>query len=511
MIKKVYVRAEVEYSGFSNFKVNIWKLKNFKRMKVKPFLAAVLLCIVCISCSQNIEKKSYQLIPFGDRGQHKMTYDRRQRPQAVIMGDDIHIVYNGGAPAEAKKRTPTLPFAITYNLKTGLFSESVQLPGKASRDHHYGPIIWADNNDFLHVLSGCHLTPGTHVVSKKPASIGVSAEDWELAPQIAPSLSYPSVSQIFDKQRLIYYRLGEHRSSWTYSITADEGNTWQTLDNSVVDLNNMGELADVTHAEMDEASSYQTYLPGKDGKSIHVAFIYYDDNKAELPEKFYNPLYKRSVGTLKTNLYYVKVDIETHKVTNFEGEEMETPIVLEKANTHCKIWDTNWRGAGVPPDIIIDKNDNPAFLHVLTEEVFEELNYYYVRRVNDTWEQTVIAPACHKWNSSHLMIDDDGILHAYLLMDNRYFESKGKGTMNNHGGGTRIEEWISSDEGNTWAKKCTLFSADKEYAGWRFNNVQPIKTKEGKIKEGVWLFYGWKDKEAPKAKAFLLIDNSNHQ
>ncbi len=27
MIKKVYVRAEVQYSEFSNFKVNIWKLK----------------------------------------------------------------------------------------------------------------------------------------------------------------------------------------------------------------------------------------------------------------------------------------------------------------------------------------------------------------------------------------------------------------------------------------------------------------------------------------------------
>ena len=280
---------------------------------------AIVCCVVCISCSQKSEIDSYQVLSFGEGGQHKMTYDRRQRPQAVLMGDDIHIVYNGGAPVETKKPTPTMPFAITYNLKTGRFSESVQLPGKASSDHHYGPIIWADNNDFLHVVSGWHRTPGTHVVSKKPTSIGASTKDWEFAPQISPSLSYPSVSQIFDKQRLIYYRVGEHRSSWTYRFTADEGNTWQTPEYSVVDLNDMGELADVSFADMDEASSYQTYLPDKDGKSIHVAFIYYDDNKGELPEKFYNPLYKRSVGTLKTNLYYVKVDLETHKVTNFEG------------------------------------------------------------------------------------------------------------------------------------------------------------------------------------------------
>ena len=479
-------------------------------MKVKLLFTVILFCTVCISCSQNDKKVTYQVISFGEGGQHKMIYDRRQRPQAVLMGDEIHIVYNGGAPAGAKKTTKTLPHAITYNLKTGLFSEIVQLPGKASKDHHFGPIIWADNNDFLHILSGCHKTPGTHIISKTPGSIGSSSGDWELAPQIAPSLSYPSVSQVFNQQRLIYYRVGEHRSSWTFRISDDEGNTWQTPENSIVDLNNMDELSGLPHEEMDEASSYHTYLPAKDGKSIHIAFMYYDDNKRNIAAKSYNPLYKRNVGTLKTNLYYVKVDLETNKVTNFEGDVMETPILLEQANEKCKIWDTNWHGAGVPPDIIIDKNDNPAFLHVLTEEVFEKLNYYYVRWVEDKWEQTVIAPACHKWNSSHLTIDDKGILHAYLLMDDGYFESKGKGLMNNHGGGTSIEEWVSMDDGNTWTKKNTLLSAEGEYEGWRFGNVQPIKTKEGKIKDGVWLFYGWKEKngDAPQAKAFLLISST---
>jgi hypothetical protein len=475
-------------------------------MNIRFFLTTILSGVLLISCSQKSEEESYQLIPFGEGGQHKMTYDRRMRPQAVFMGDEIHLVYNGGAPADAKERTKTMRFATTYNLKTGSFSDNIELPGKISRDHHYGPIIWADNNNFLHVLSGCHKTPGTHVISKKQAN----TNNWEIAPPIAPSLSYPSVSQIYDNQQLMYYRTGEHRSSWTYSISSDNGNTWQSPENSVVDLNNKGELIDLPNKDLDEASSYQTYLPSNDGKSIHIAFMYYDDNKGNLPEKSYNPLYKKSVGTLKTNLYYAKVDLETSKVTNFEGEEMETPIVLENANEKFKIWDTNWRGAGIPPDIIIDKNDNPAFLHVLTEEIFEKLNYYYIRRVNDKWEQTVIAPACHKWNSSHLTIDDEGILHAYLLMDDGYFESKEKGVMNNHGGGTRIEEWISSDDGNTWGMKNTLLKAEGEYEGWRFNNIQPIKTKNGKIKEGIWLFYGWKQKdgEAPQAKAFLMISSA---
>jgi len=479
---------------------------------INKILTGVLLLVFNIpfSNAQSFEQSEFEIVPFGEGGTKKMIYDRRQRPQAVIMGNEIHLVYNGGASADAKKLVPTVPYATSYNLKTGKFSDLVQLTNVESRDHHYGPIIWADNNDYLHVLSGCHLTPGTHVISKKPASTGNSILDWELAPQLAPSISYPSISQIFDKQRLMYYRTGGHRSNWTYSVTSDEGKTWRTRKNPVVDLNNNDDLTDKPHAEMDEASSYQTVLTSKDGKYLHVVFMYYDDDKRNSPGKLYNPLYKRSVGTLKTNLYYVKIDLETDKVSNFEGTEMETPILLQEANAQCKIWDTTWRGAGVPPDIIIDKNDNPAFLHVLTEKVFEKLNYYFVRRVENEWKQTIIAPACHKWNSSHLTIDSKGILHAFLLMDDAYFESKGKGTMNSHGGGTRIEEWISIDDGNTWAKKNTLLKAEGEYEGWRFNNVQPIKTKEGKIKEGIWLFYGWDQKngDVAQAKAFLLIDKA---
>jgi len=187
---------------------------------------------------------------------------------------------------------------------------------------------------------------------------------------------------------------------------------------------------------------------------------------------------------------------------------MATPILLQEANKDALIWDTNWRGAGVPPDIVINNNDDPAFLHVLTEEVFEKLNYYYVRWENDQWVQTIIAPASHKWNSSHLNIDKDGTLHAYLLMSDGTFISKGKGRMNNHGGGTRIEEWISSNDGKTWDKKRTLFNAEDNYAGWRFNNVQPVKSKDGTIADGLWIFYGWKDGNVAQAQAFLMIDNT---
>ena len=80
------------------------------------------------------------------------------------------------------------------------------------------------------------------------------------------------------------------------------------------------------------------------------------------------------------------------------------------------------------------------------------------------------------------------------------------GYMDKHGGG-RIEEWISSDEGTTWAFDRDLTPDKTKYPGWKYNNVQAVTHPDGSIVEGMLLFYGWKDKNAPEAKAFLLHEN----
>jgi hypothetical protein len=454
-----------------------------------------------LSFAQKVEKKNYKVLSFGEGGQVKMIYDRRQRPQAVFINYKLNIVYNGGA---AKNDEKTFPFAISYNPETSLFSKPVKLGGEGSKDHHYCPVIWADNNDFLHVLSGNHSTAGTHLISKKRTDIGKSAEDWSIAPQVRHSLSYPTVYNIYENKKLMYFRTGEHRSSWTYLISDDEGKTWKGPENDVVDLNMGGETQPENNKPgMEEWSSYQTCLPSKDGKFLHVVFSYYDDNKKNIPEKNYNPRYQTKTNlNIKYNLYYAKINLQTHEVKNFAGDPLKTPIDLENANVKCKIWDTDWRGAGVPPDIIIDENDNPAFLHVLSEDTPYELNYHYVRYSNGKWKQTIITPSNHKWNSSCLLLDETGVLHAYLITGNKNNERKEK-SMDRYGGGN-IEEWCSYDKGNTWQKIHDLTPKEAEFAGWKYNNIQPIKDPKGNVKEGMLLFYGWKDSEALTAKAFLL-------
>ena len=120
--------------------------------------------------------KDYQILSFGDGGQIKMLYDRRQRPQSVYLNGKVYIVFNAGGEKGAPARSRTKPMIVTYDPDARDFSDIVTL-GPAKSDHHYGPVIWADKADYLHVLYGCHSSPGTHLISKKPGDIGSNLDD----------------------------------------------------------------------------------------------------------------------------------------------------------------------------------------------------------------------------------------------------------------------------------------------------------------------------------------------
>ena len=75
--------------------------------------------------------------------------------------------------------------------------------------------------------------------------------------------------------------------------------------------------------------------------------------------------------------------------------------------------------------------------------------------------------------------------------------------MDSYGGGS-VEQWSSCDDGNTWTRRRDLTPDRSKYPLWKYNNIQPVTRPDGSIVDGMLLFYGWKDKDAPEAKAFLL-------
>jgi len=421
-----------------------------------------------------------------------MLYDARQRPQSVYLNDRLFIVYNGDATPSENGKGRAFPMMVAYDPQRKSFAPSTRL-GPSSSDSHDSPIIWADEYDYLHVLFGCHKTPGTYLISTQPVGSGEADIEWRQGSQIAPKLSYPCVFKVHGDRELVYYRTEGHTSSWTYRISDDNGRTWSGPKNDVTDLDSKGRL---------DWSSYQTKLASRDGRFLHVVYTDYDDNKhAPDPHRFYNPRYKELVSNeWKYNLSYLKIDLKTHQVRNADGEILRTPIDIDYSKENCQIWNTEWRGAGVPPAVSIDNKGDPVFLHVLSEQNLSSHRYYYVRREKGRWIQTPICESNHQWNSGCLTIDGLGIVHAYVVVGNDYLSG---GYMDGHGGGN-LEEWVSKDAGVSWAKLRNLSPHHGDYAGWRFNNVQPVVGADGEMVDGMFLFYGWNDSDAPKAKAFLF-------
>ena len=196
----------------------------------------------------------------------------------------------------------------------------------------------------------------------------------------------------------------------------------------------------------------------------------------------------------------MRIDLETHVVRNADGDILKTPIDIDTSKTSCQIWDTKGRGAGIPPVISLDEKGEPTFLHVLSGDDLTSHRYYYVRREKGRWIKTPVCESNHQWNSGYLSRDREGGIHAFVVVGDGYLEG---GYMDKHGGG-RIEEWVSTDRGTTWKKRRDLTPDPDAYPGWRFNNVQPVVRPDGTVVEGMLLFYGWKDKAAPEARAFLL-------
>ena len=433
-----------------------------------------------------------EVLPFGKKGKFKMLYDVRQRPQSVLLHGRLFLVYNGDATPTEDLKGNACPMFISYDPKTRSFTDPVRI-GPRHSDHHYSPIIWADEKDYLHVLHGCHRTPGVHLVSSEPVGPGTVQVTWEEEAAIAPKISYPTVHRIYDQKEVLAYRNQGHSGSWTYLISNDNGKTWTGPQKDVTDLDSKGRI---------DWSAYRTALPSKDGKYLHMVYTDYDDYVHRLtPDRLYNSRYKQDVNNQwKYNLHYVKINLRTHEVVNADGQTVETPVDIDSSKKRCLIWDTDGRGAGVPPAMCLDETGVPAFLHVLSEDDLKTHRYYYVRREDGQWKKTPVCASNHQWNSGHLSRDAEGVLHAYVVVGEGYLEG---GYMDRHGGGI-IEEWISRDKGTTWKKRRELTPDPNRYPGWRFNNVQPVVRPDGSFVDGMLLFYGWKDAEEPSAKAFLF-------
>ena len=445
--------------------------------------AALLSALACAGFAQPI--------PFAANGGLKMLYDNRMYPQAVEHDGATYMVWRGaeGLPYIRSYDNASKQLSDPHMLLTGRLDQADT--DKYRRDHHFAPIVWVDGRGRLHTLFGCHSTPGMHLIAKKPGRL----TEWTLGPRIFENLSYPKAHRIYDGKTLIYFRHWGHLGSWKYRIGERGGESWSGPPAALIDMN--AHPQDGFMAA--HAGSYNTSRVSRDGRTLHVAFIW------KMEEEHPNARYGRVLHDHRRrhNLYYLQVDLPTGRVFNIDGKELQAPVNKGVADRDCLVWDTQERVAAVGPSIYLDEDDNPYFTLPVSGDTPYKGKFYFVRRDAGRWVKTPIAAAPHPFNSSHLDRGGDGVFHAFLITGEGESIAPGS-TRSAYGWGGTVEEWLSSDGGATWRRGRDLTPVRKR----RYQNMQFVGTAGGGIARGRLLFYGWQGDDGA-GTAYLWDDGTS--
>jgi hypothetical protein len=399
--------------------------------------------------------------PFALDGGEKMIYDVRMGPQALLIGGRVFVVYQAGAPGPEAH-----PCVSVLDLERRLWGEPLRIGSVSRADHHFGPVLWQDPAGHLHVLYHCHgRDGGRHLVSAAPGD----AAHWTEGPQIPGSVSYPRIFPLSNGRPLLYSRTYGHMGWWGYRLSEDGGHSWSEPE-ALVDFDQRPQR------DLDTwAGSYHSASRASDGRSLHVAFVYWDERKAE------NPLYGRSMeSNNRYHLYYLRLDPERREVRTAAGSLLKTPISRAEAES-AKIWDSGWRLTNMP-SILEDGEGNPLFLlPVAGEESPWKCVFTLVRRSGERWVREEITPTTNTWDGCLLLPGaEPGSLRAIMAV------GSGDGELLSYGGGV-LEDWRSDGVGEPWRRHADV----SPVPGLIYNNPMPVERPDGSVVADMLLCYGW--------------------
>jgi hypothetical protein len=398
---------------------------------------------------------------FADHGSEKMIFDARMGPQALYHDDTIYAVYQANPDG-----FPAHPHLRAYDCRTRTWSRVVRLGENPPRyDHHLAPVVWMDDAEHLHVLYGCHITPGTHLIARRSRVI----DDWREGPRIAASISYPTVVPVHGGRLLLFYRGLGHLGFWAYRTSGDGGHSW-TDARRLIDF-------DRDPREDDDADcwagSYASVCRDADGRSLHIGFVYWDERK--LPHPIYQ-IGKRSKK--RYNLYYLRLDVASGALHDASGVEITPPVNRRAAEERCGVWNTGHELTNMPA-IAVGSRDEPYFVLPVSDGSPWRCRFYLVARKSGRWQRFPIAETNGNWAGCLLDRDRSGGLTAYLVRGE-------EGETLLYSGGM-VERWRSTNEGTTWKRERSLVPE----AGLLYNNPRPVHLVRGGRLADCVVFFGW--------------------
>lgn len=400
-----------------------------------------------------------RILPFATHGAEKMIYDARMRPQALATEDGrIAVVWQGAADGLLGH-----PHLAVYDRDARHRTAPRQVGQAVGLDHHFAPIIWRDAHRRFHILWNCHFSPGSHIVSR-----GADALDqWQEAPSIAPSITYPSVWHVSGGRRLLLYRVAGHLGYWVVRLS-DDGDIWRP-EETIIDFDR--EPRD----EADRwAGSYLGVCPSRDGRSLHIGLTWWDERHNAHPRY----RFRRDLLT-RYNLYYLRLDLDTLRMTALDGAELPRPLNRSAAR-RCLVLETGDELTNFPT-VAAGPDDEPLLLAPVSEGDPWRCRFRFFRPGPEAaaWSAAALPQTDNTWSASRLWFDADGLVADLVV-------GRGKGEETFYGGG-EIQRWKSADGGATWRHLTTLTPQE----GLLYNNFQPIEHVKGGELHDSFVCYGW--------------------
>ena len=413
------------------------------------------------------------VVPFARHGGEKMIYDARMGPVALLIDDKVCVAYQANQDGPAAH-----PHLGIYDRARGLWYPPRRIGTVPYVNHHFGPILWMDAHGRVHVLYNCHISgkaqgPVTpvHIVAEDPV-----AGNWNTGSPIAPSISYPRCIRLSRKCWVIYYRVFGHMGYWTYRLSGNGSDNWCGGE-PLVDFDR-----DPVENRDTWAGSYHTIQAANDGKHLHVAFCYWDESQT------FNRLYSEPLSfSNRYDLYYLKVNVETGRVSTAGGKTVERPVNRARAEV-CRVLSTGQHITNAATMLINDE-DKPLFLLPVSGETPHDCVFLYVApdqkstarpteadmitvptglgaaqvKCENGWMAVAVANTDSVWSGSHLQVALNNNLQAFLIT----------GTLSDRHriyGGGHLELWESSDHGLHWSRSRVMDPRPDRL----FNNPRPV-------------------------------------
>ena len=331
------------------------------------------------------------------------TYCVWHRPIAVYAPAVRKTFFVFGNP----DNSPTISH---YDHRSQRFAAPVVLGSNPDLDAHRNPTLLIDEAGSIYVFYGAHGHPTRVVKSLAPYDVS----QWSDAALIDDAgTSYPQPWQLREGEIFVSYR---QSPGWCYRKSTDGASSWGPTVNLI-------RFADAAVYAITIART------GAFPRTVHIAWSMLGGGTPE-------EIRTKHLWARRYDVYYARSDDGGTTWKRSDGSEYSLPITEETAE---KLYESGEHGVWLK-DIQLDPQGNPCILFIDADVATYQSAWKLARRTADGWRISDVAQSDHMYDAGGLVIlgEDDFRIYAPTTSSQP------------HEDGGEIEEWTSSDRGQTW-------------------------------------------------------------